>query len=83
MVHVIGDFIQSLGVLIAAIILYYTNWVIIDPICTFLFSVLVIFTTIPIAKDCINVMTNSTPWGFDWDLYVEKLKEIKEVKEVW
>lgn len=79
MVHVIGDFIQSLGVLIAAVILYYTNWTIIDPICTFFFSILVIFTTVPIAKDCINVMTNSTPLSFDRDEFLADLKEIKEV----
>ena len=46
-IHVIGDFLQSLGVFIAAIVIYFKpEWNIIDPICTFVFSLLVLATTI-------------------------------------
>merc|ERR1719458_1907840 len=44
-IHVIGDFLQSLGVFIAALVIYFKpEWNIIDPVCTFVFSVLVLFT---------------------------------------
>jgi len=47
MIHVIGDLIQSIGVLIASIVIYfYPSMNILDPICTFLFSIIVIFTTV-------------------------------------
>lgn len=66
LIHVIGDIIQSVGVLIAAIILYfYPNYWMIDPICTFLFSVLVLFTTIPIMIECIKVFMEATPNNVD------------------
>ena len=56
-IHVIGDFIQSLGVLIAAtVIFFYPNLQWIDPVCTFLFSILVLFTTYHILKDVTNVL---------------------------
>ena len=62
LIHVIGDIIQSIGVLIAAILLFfYPNYWIIDPICTFLFSILVLFTTIPIMIECIKVFMEATP----------------------
>ena len=61
-IHVIGDVIQSIGVLIAAIVIYFLpEWSIIDPICTFVFSVIVFFTTITIAKDCISVLMEGVP----------------------
>jgi len=63
-------------------LLYYTDWVIIDPICTFLFSILVVFTTVPIAKDCLNVLANETPLNFDVEEYIASLKEIISIKEV-
>lgn len=51
-VHILGDLLQSIGVIIAAIIIYiYPEHTIVDPICTFIFSILVMFTTVPIVKD--------------------------------
>jgi zinc transporter 2 len=56
-IHVIGDFLQSLGVFIAALVIYFKpEWSIIDPICTFAFSILVLFTTVKILKDTMNVL---------------------------
>jgi zinc transporter 2 len=40
-VHVIGDLVQSTGVLIASVIIKFTGWSLADPICTFLFGILV------------------------------------------
>jgi hypothetical protein len=41
-IHVLGDLVQSVGVLIAAIIIKFTGFVLADPICTFLFGILVL-----------------------------------------
>ena len=61
-VHIIGDMIQSAGVVCAATIIYIKpEWKIADPITTFIFTILVIFTTIPIFKDCIVVLMEATP----------------------
>lgn len=50
-IHVVGDFVQSCGVFIAALIIYFEpQWKFIDPICTFLFSILVLITTLNIMK---------------------------------
>lgn len=50
-IHVVGDFVQSCGVFIAALIIYFQpQWKFIDPICTFLFSILVLITTLNIMK---------------------------------
>lgn len=51
-IHIIGDIVQAIGVLIAAILIYACpEWQVIDPICTFMFSILVMFTTYFIVKD--------------------------------
>jgi len=69
MIHVIGDTIQSVGVIIAALIIYFlgNTYAIVDPICTFLFSILVVFTTIPIAKDCVIVLMEGSPLNLEPD----------------
>ena len=56
-IHVIGDFVQSLGVFIAALMIYFKpQWKIVDPICTFIFSLLVLGTTISILRNTMNVL---------------------------
>lgn len=55
-IHVIGDMLQSIGVFCAALVIYfYPTWKLADPICTFIFSVVVLFTTITILKDTLLV----------------------------
>ena len=62
-----GDLVQSLGVIAAAIIIYvgdkngHPEWKIADPICTFLFSVLVLMTTVPIFGDMMRILLEGTP----------------------
>ncbi|CAH0695548.1 unnamed protein product [Spodoptera exigua] len=66
-IHVLGDFLQSAGVLIAAIVIYFQpSWSLVDPICTFLFSVLVLITTFNIIKDTLLVLMEGSPRGVDF-----------------
>jgi zinc transporter 2 len=63
-IHIIGDIIQSIGVVIAALIIYLVDDPradIADPICTMIFTVICIFTTVPIFKDCMSVLMEATP----------------------
>ncbi len=63
-IHVLGDLLQSIGVIIAAVIIKIKpKWQIIDPICTFLFSVIVLFTTFGIVRDCLKVLMEAVPLG--------------------
>ncbi|CAG9136482.1 unnamed protein product [Plutella xylostella] len=66
-IHVIGDFLQSFGVLVAAIVIFFKpSWSLVDPICTFLFSVLVLITTFNIIKDALLVLMEGSPRGIDF-----------------
>ncbi|XP_076639208.1 proton-coupled zinc antiporter SLC30A2 isoform X2 [Colletes latitarsis] len=82
-IHVVGDFIQSTGVFVAALIVYFKpSWSIVDPICTFLFSVLVILTTVAIIKDVINVLMEGIPKGFDYSQVESTFMQIEGVLKV-
>ncbi|CAL4112296.1 unnamed protein product, partial [Meganyctiphanes norvegica] len=82
-IHVIGDLIQSIGVLIAAyVIRYYPEYKIADPICTFIFSVLVVFTTVPILRDLSHILMEGAPPGVDYSALTTNLAAISGVKMV-
>jgi Co/Zn/Cd efflux system component len=71
MIHIIGDIIQSVGVIISAILIYcFPTYQILDPFTTIFFSVIVMITTFPIIKQCTMVILEGTPAEVD-------LEEIK------
>ncbi|RCI06497.1 hypothetical protein CU098_010572 [Rhizopus stolonifer] len=60
--HVIGDLLASIGVLISSIILIFKpEYTIVDPICTFVFSIIVLYTTYYLVKDSIAVLMEGAP----------------------
>ncbi|KAJ3615768.1 hypothetical protein Zmor_012315 [Zophobas morio] len=78
--HVLGDLIQSLGVLIASVVLWIRpEFTIVDPICTLLFSVIVMLTTISITRDATLVLMEGTPRGFDRLALIAALEAIPGV----
>jgi zinc transporter 2 len=53
-----------------------------DPICTFLFSILVFTTTIPVIKDCIAILMEAVPKGINLKEFSQKIAKIPGVVEV-
>lgn len=82
-IHILGDIIQSVGVVIASIIIKFNpTWVIADPICTFMFAIIVTTTTINVISSCLKVLMEGAPENMDIDKFSEELAEIKGVHNV-
>ncbi|XP_040045430.1 proton-coupled zinc antiporter SLC30A8 [Gasterosteus aculeatus] len=82
-VHVLGDLLQSVSVLLSAIIIFFKpEYKIADPICTFLFSIFVLCTTFTILRDILVVLMNGTPAGVKYGEVRDSLLEVKGVKAV-
>jgi hypothetical protein len=82
-IHALGDLIQSIGVMIAAALIWYNpEWRIADPICTFVFSALVMWTTFGIVKDASSVLMMSVPSGIDPVRICEDLEALPGVSNV-
>ncbi|KAK6122522.1 hypothetical protein DH2020_043727 [Rehmannia glutinosa] len=78
--HVLGDSIQSVGVMIGgAIIWYKPEWKIIDLICTLIFSAIVLGTTIKMLRNILEVLMESTPREIDATMLEKGLCEMEEV----
>ncbi|AEE79835.1 metal tolerance protein A2 [Arabidopsis thaliana] len=81
--HVLGDSIQSVGVMIGgAIIWYKPEWKILDLICTLVFSVIVLGTTIGMLRNILEVLMESTPREIDPTMLEKGVCEIEEVVAV-
>jgi Co/Zn/Cd efflux system component len=65
-IHIVGDLVQSVGVFIVAFVIWLRpEWMWFDPLCTVLFSIIVVFTTVPVSKECVRVLMEATPVKLD------------------
>ncbi|XP_045792814.1 metal tolerance protein 1 isoform X2 [Trifolium pratense] len=81
--HVLGDSIQSVGVMIGgAVIWYKPEWKIVDLICTLFFSLIVLGTTINMLRNILEVLMESTPREIDATQLERGILEMEEVVAV-
>ncbi|XP_041082290.1 zinc transporter 4-like isoform X3 [Polyodon spathula] len=82
-IHALGDLVQSVGVLVAAyIIRFKPEYKIADPICTYVFSVLVLFTTLRIMWDTGIIVLEGVPKHLDVTSIKEDLLKLEDVYSV-
>ena len=68
---------MSIAVIIAAgFILYTPKWTYADPICTFVFSVIVCLTVTPIVKNCIYILMEGAPLHIDSEALKKEIEAI-------
>ena len=83
LVHIIGDIVQSIGVVISAIIIYYQpNWVILDPIVSILFTIISIAFSLRVLRDTVLMLLDSTPKNINYSQLVANLRNIENVTEI-
>ena len=82
-IHVLGDLLQSVGVMIAAGIVWARpSWHIVDPTITFVFAILVLGTTLGIMRTGIATLLNAVPPGIDLSAIVAELASLPGVANV-
>ncbi|NXX10269.1 ZNT3 protein, partial [Podargus strigoides] len=80
-VHVVGDLLQSVGVLVAATIIYFKpQCKIADPISTLFFSVFVLGSTFTILRDVFRVLMEGAPRGIEFEAVKEALLGVSGVR---
>ncbi|MDI9819561.1 MULTISPECIES: cation diffusion facilitator family transporter [unclassified Legionella] len=80
--HLLYDALISVGVVISAIILYWTNWLWIDPVVGLLIALLIIKGTWSLFSDSFRLIIDAVPRGISWMDVRESLLTVAGVKEV-
>ncbi|KAL7590158.1 metal tolerance protein B-like [Lactuca sativa] len=81
--HVISDMIQSIGVMIAGLVIWVKpDWLMVDLVCTLISSVFALATTLPMVKNIISILMESTPSEFDVVSLKKDLNSINGVDDV-
>ncbi|XP_019568721.2 proton-coupled zinc antiporter SLC30A8 [Rhinolophus sinicus] len=82
-VHALGDLFQSISVLTSALIIYFKpDYKMADPICTFVFSILVMASTITVLKDFSILLMEGVPKNLNYNSMKELMLAVEGVVSV-
>ncbi|BDA42749.1 Metal tolerance protein 1 [Coccomyxa sp. Obi] len=86
-IHALGDLVQSVGVVFASAIIWWkeggnSHWLLVDPLCTFIFAIIVLVTTVGIMRDISDILMERVPRGLDADVIQADLQKIEGVVSV-
>jgi cobalt-zinc-cadmium efflux system protein len=80
--HVLGDTLSSVGVIISGVIIYFTGWTYADPIASVLIGGIIIWDGIRLVRDTISIFLNLTPKGFSVEALVKNITTMADVLDV-
>ncbi|MGH9749515.1 MAG: cation diffusion facilitator family transporter [Candidatus Polarisedimenticolia bacterium] len=80
--HVVGDALSSLGVVVAAIAIALTGWQILDPIVAGLIALVILAGAIRLAREAVEVLLEAAPRGTDLEQVSLAIAAVPGVVEV-
>jgi cobalt-zinc-cadmium efflux system protein len=81
-IHVLGDLLGSVGVVLGGLIVWITHWNPIDPIITIAFTLGIVYGTGKIITQTVHILMESTPEGINPIALEKQLLNLQDVAEV-
>jgi cobalt-zinc-cadmium efflux system protein len=80
--HVVADTLGSVGAISAGIIMFFTEWYLIDPLISMMIGVLIFYSSGRLVRDSVNVLLEGVPSHIDLSALERRIVELKGVKRV-
>ena len=80
--HVVGDTLTSVGVLVGSGIIALTGWSRVDPIISMGIAVVIVFTSLNLLREVVEVLLEAAPRSIDTDAVRASLSTIEGVEGV-
>jgi cobalt-zinc-cadmium efflux system protein len=82
--HLIGDAASSIGIVIAAVVIFYTKWNIVDPLVSLGISALILYWAWGILKESSRILLEMAPPKLNIDIIGDDLKTtFPEIEELY
>lgn len=80
--HVVGDTLSSVAVVVAGLIIYITEWYPIDAILSFLIGGIILFGAFNVTREAVHILLENTPRNTDAHTVAKHLCDLDPVKDV-
>lgn len=78
-VHMAGDALSAVAVVVAGLIVKQTGWMYADPVVSVLIGLFILYTAWGIVRDATNILLEASPKGLDVEGMVEAMKQVGSV----
>lgn len=83
--HLLGDAVISIGVVLSAILIYYTHWLWLDPLMGLFIVAIILLGTWGLLRDSVRLILDAVPHYIDHhaiQTYLEKIPGVKTVHDL-
>lgn len=80
--HLLSDAVLSFGIVIGGIIIYYTNWFIIDPILSIIISIVLFFSIWNLFKTSLRLSLDGIPENMNEEKIRTEILQFSEIKQI-
>ena len=80
--HVMGDLLGSVGVVVAALIIRYTGWLLADPIASFVTTALIMRGAWSLVRESVDILLEGAPKDIDLDAVRQQLEAMPGIESV-
>ena len=81
-IHMAGDALSSLGVVIAGLAVRKTGWIYADPTVSVLIALFILYTSVQIVRDATNILLEGTPKNLNLEAMVAAMRQVPRVRAV-
>ena len=80
--HMLGDAVSSAGIIVGAIAIRYTGWLVIDPVLSILIGIGIVWSAWGIVKDSLNILLEGLPKGITLADVAREMSQVNGVIDV-
>ncbi len=80
--HVLGDALSSLGVILGGGVLWFTGWLVVDPLLSILIALVIVGGALRLLKESVDVLLEATPSGIRLQEVCDRIQEIPGISQV-
>jgi len=81
--HILGDALSSVGVVIGGGIILYTGWYLIDPLLSILISLVIVYGAWALVKESVSILLESVPAHINIETISAEIQKIVGVREAY
>jgi cobalt-zinc-cadmium efflux system protein len=81
-IHMMGDALGSVGIIVGAFAIRATGWLWVDPVLSIVIAVLIVWSAWDIIKESLDVLLEGLPRGIQFSDVSARLKEVEGVVDV-
>ena len=80
--HVIGDALASVGVIVGGVVIYWTGWFVVDPILSCGIGIIILIGSFRVTKEAVHILLEASPKHADAHKVAACINAIDSVKDV-